>query len=81
MNHPFMKNELLESSQDLTANQSKIPAEKLLMGSTADKYPVKLDDHRTIVYISDKSKEAEIRLKFELLRNKKFPTRCPTHHK
>ena len=74
-----MKNDILENYLDLAQYRGKIPEEKLLMGSTADKYPVALDDHRTIIYITDKSKEAEIRLKYELLKDKKFPTRCPRH--
>jgi hypothetical protein len=75
-----MKNDIMENSLDPSPHRYKVTDEKLLMGSTIDKYPVKLDDGRTVVYISDKSKEAEIRLKFELLRNKRFPTRCPRHH-
>lgn len=40
---------------------------KLLTGVTSDKYAVLLDDGKTIVFISDKSKEAEIRLKYKML--------------
>ena len=39
---------------------------KLLTGSTADKYPVVLDGGKTIIFISDKSKEEETRLKYKL---------------
>jgi len=53
----------------ILANHSfKIPDSKLLTGSTADKYPVILDGGRTIIYISDKSREAEIRERYELRR-------------
>lgn len=36
----------------------------LLTGSTADKYPVIMDDRKTIIFISDKSKENETRQRF-----------------
>jgi len=58
-----------------------LPDEKPLMGSISDKYPVVLNDGRTVVFISDKSKEAEIRQKYESLKDKKFPTRCPKHYR
>jgi len=37
---------------------------KIGTGSVTGKYPVILDGGRTIVYVSDKSKENEIREKF-----------------
>jgi hypothetical protein len=40
---------------------------KLLTGVTSDKYAILLDDGKTVVFISDKSKEAEIRLKYKML--------------
>ena len=75
-----MKNDTLESRMSLAHNRSKIPDEKLLMGSTKGKYPVILDDGKTIIYISDKSKEAETRLKYELLRNSRFPSHSAKNH-
>jgi hypothetical protein len=36
----------------------------LLTGSTENKYPVMMDDRKTIIFISDKSRENEIRLKY-----------------
>lgn len=45
---------------------SKHIASKLLTGTTTDKYAVVMDNGRTIVYISDKSKENETRLKYEM---------------
>jgi hypothetical protein len=36
----------------------------LLTGSTEDKYPVMMDDRKTIIFISDKSKENETRLRY-----------------
>jgi hypothetical protein len=68
-----MKNDTLENRMRLAHFRAKIPDEKLLMGSLKGKYPVILDGGRTIVYISDKSKEAETREKYELLKNSRFP--------
>jgi len=39
---------------------------KLLTGSTMDKYPVVMDNGKTIIFISDKSKENETRLKYQM---------------
>ena len=76
-----MKNNLMDNSPDLSLKRSKISDERLLMGSTRDKYPVALSDGRTIIYITDKNKEAEIRLKYELLKDQNYPSRNPKHHK
>jgi len=64
----------------MTQNRLTLPNEKLLMGSTSDKYPVVLNDGRTVIFISDKSKEAEIRQKYESLKDKNYPTRNPRHY-
>jgi hypothetical protein len=50
-------------------NREKISNERILMGSTKGKYPVVLDNGRTTIYISDKSKEMEVRMKYEKMRN------------
>ena len=76
-----MRNDIFDNSPDLPNNRYKISDEKLSMGSTIDKFPVVLNDGRTIVYISDQSKEAEIRLKYELLKQNNFPSRSPRHHR
>jgi len=76
-----MKNDLMDNSPDLSLKRSKISDERLLMGSTRDKYPVALSDGRTIIYITDKNKEAEIRLKYELLKDQNYPSLNPKHHK
>ena len=49
----------------LENNRNKIPDSKLLSGSITDKYPVILDGGKTIIFISDKSKEAETKQKYE----------------
>jgi len=54
-----MKTEIARQKLPVTKHNSK-----LLTGSTADKYPVVLDGGKTIIFISDRSKEAEIRLKY-----------------
>jgi len=68
-----MKKDKLENRLSLVRDRSKIPDEKLLMGSLKGKYPVVLDDGKTIVYISDESKADETRLKYKLLRENAFP--------
>ena len=69
-----MKNSSLENRMRLAHIRSKIPDDKLSMGSTRDKFPVILDDGKTVIYISDKSKEEETRQKYRVLRNNRFPT-------
>lgn len=69
-----MKIDSFDNRLSLARNRAKIPDEKLKMGSLKGKFPVVLDGGRTIVYISDESKEAETRLKYELLKESRFPT-------
>jgi len=69
-----MKNDKLDNRNSLALNRSKIPDEKLMMGSIKGKYPVILDDGRTTVYISDESKAEETKIKYKLLRESRFPT-------
>ena len=57
-----MKNDSKEKRHDLSRHNHK-----LLTGITSDKYAILLDDGKTIVFISDKSKEAETRLKYKHL--------------
>lgn len=75
-----MKNEMMQNRSNLELNSSKISEDKPPIGSTDHKYPVVLNDGRTVVFISDKSKETEIRMKYESLKDKKYPTRNPRHH-
>ena len=69
-----MKNDKWDNRLSLVRDRSKISDEKLLMGSIKKKYPVVLDDGKTIVYIADESKAEETRLKYKLLRESRFPT-------
>ena len=50
-----MENRMTDSNKPGTVSQSK-----LLSGSLENKYPVILDDGKTVIYISDKKKEKEI---------------------
>lgn len=61
-----MKKDTLEYRMMLENNRLKISNSKLLTGSLTGKYPIILDGGRTIIFISDKSKEAETRKKYEM---------------
>jgi hypothetical protein len=74
-----MKNDTFDNRMSLKNQRLKIPDPKLLSGSIKDKYPVILDGGRTIIFISDKSKEAETRLKYELRKDNKAFTRSKKH--
>ena len=69
-----MKKDTLENRLNLARIREKIPNEKLLMGSIKEKFPVILDDGKTVIYISDISKAEETRLKYKLLRESKYPS-------
>jgi len=66
-----MKKDTLEYRMMLENNRLKISNSKLLTGSLAGKYPVVLDGGRTIIFISDKSKESETRKNYELRKDNK----------
>lgn len=67
-----MKNGTLEKNKTFVNYRHKGSTSKLLTGKTSDKYPVVFDGGKTIIYISDKSKEAETRKRYELHRNLLF---------
>jgi hypothetical protein len=69
-----MKNSTLENRMILARNRFKISDEKLSMGSTRDKFPVVLDGGKTVIYVSDKNKVEETRLKYEMLRKSRLTT-------
>jgi len=46
--------------------KNKAPKANPIAGSLTDMYPVVLDDGRTIIYTSDKSKEGEIRSRYAM---------------
>jgi len=68
-----MNYDILENKMSLANHHFKIPDSKLLMGSLAGKYPIVLDGGKTIIYVSDKSKESETRKKYELRSYNKIP--------
>jgi hypothetical protein len=57
-------NDAIDNRLDISNHKTSIPKSKLSAGSIEKKYPVLLDDGRTIVYISDKGREREIRLRY-----------------
>lgn len=62
----FRKKDSYDCGLDMLSHQQAVPKSKLSSGSTADKHPVMLDDGKTVVYIKDKSREREIRLRYGL---------------
>jgi hypothetical protein len=66
VNNRIMKRDSVTKKLNLEHNRFKVPHGKLLTGSTIDKFPVILDGGRTIIFISDKSKEAETRANYAL---------------
>ena len=59
-------NDVLGNRLELSNHKVAIPVSKLSSGSVTEKYPVLLDDGRTVVYITDRSREREIRLRYGL---------------
>jgi hypothetical protein len=59
-------NNAIGNRMNISNHQKRVPKAKLSTGSLAGMYPVILDDGRTIIYTSDKSKENEIREKYAL---------------
>ncbi len=60
---------------ELSNQQMLIPKSKLFSGSVTSKYPIMLDDGKTIIFITDQSKEAEARQKYEMRKNTKVFSR------
>ena len=56
----------MDNKMAMSNHQGIVPKSKLTAGSIADKFPVLLDDGRTTVFITDKSREREIRLRYAL---------------
>ena len=63
-----MKSDMLDNRMNLSNHRSQVPVSKMQSGSIANKYPVILDDGKTIIYISDKSLETETRYRYALRR-------------
>ena len=60
------KNDLLDVRVELSNYRDSVPKSKLSSGSLYNKYPVILDGGKTVIFISDPSKEAEAREKYEM---------------
>jgi hypothetical protein len=61
-----MKKDILANRMNLANHRLSVPHAKLLTGSIIDKFPVVLDGGKTIIFIADKSLEAETRYRYEL---------------
>jgi hypothetical protein len=64
-----MKKPTLEYRMMMEQKRTKIPDAKLLNGSLKGKFPIILDGGKTTIYITDLSKESEIRKRYELRRS------------
>jgi hypothetical protein len=67
-----MKKHTLEYRMMQEHNRNKIPDSKLLTGSLIGKFPIVLDGGRTTIFISDLSKEAETREKYQIRKDNKL---------
>jgi len=56
---------------ELSNQQNLIPKSKLSSGSVTNKYPIILDGGKTIIFITDQTKEPEARQKYEMRKNSK----------
>ena len=61
-----------DSSMSMSNHHGKASKPKSSTGSLAGKYPVILDEGRTIIYISDKSLEQETRKNYESRQNNRL---------
>jgi hypothetical protein len=61
----------LENRKELSNQQVIIPSSKLSAGSLENKYPVILDGGKTVIYISDRRQEGEIKLRYTLRKGRK----------
>ena len=57
-------NDAVDNRFEISNHRMMVPKSKLLSGSVSEKYPILLDDGKTVVYISDKSRESEVKLRY-----------------
>jgi hypothetical protein len=62
-------NEVPETKKKMNNYRIKANPVKLLTGNVTDKFPVVMDGGKTIVFISDKSKEQETRDRYAQRKN------------
>jgi hypothetical protein len=67
-----MKKTTLEYRMMQEHNRHKVPDSKLLSGSVAGLYPIILDGGKTIIFISDLSKEGETRERYQLRKDNRL---------
>ena len=60
-----MMGDRFDNRRSLMNSQRTIPKAQQECGSTKDKFPVVLDGGRTIIFISDKTKEQETILRYK----------------
>jgi hypothetical protein len=75
-----MKKDTLEYRMSMANQRLKVSDSKLLTGSIKDKFPIILDGGKTVIFISDKSKESETREKYELRKDNKVITFAKKPH-
>jgi hypothetical protein len=59
-------NDSIDVRLELSNHQNMIPKSKLSSGSLTNKYPIIIDGGKTTIFISDQSKETEVRQKYEM---------------
>ncbi len=60
-----MKGDRFDNRRNLMNFNKSTSKEKLENGSTKDKFPVVLDNGKTIIFISDKTKAQEVILRYK----------------
>ena len=60
INHNKVRNEKFGNWNSTHSHKGVIPKEKLENGSTKDKFPVYLDDGKTVIFIDDIKKKQEV---------------------
>lgn len=60
--HQKAISDAIDNRMKLSNQKVAISKSKLSMGTIAEKYPVILDDGKTVIYVADKSRERKIRL-------------------
>jgi hypothetical protein len=63
-----MKSDVIDNRLNLSNHKNTIPASKMMRGSINDKFPVVMDDGKTVIFISDRAQEAEIRYRYNMRR-------------
>lgn len=64
LSEPLEKKDVIDTRLEMSNHPVKVPKSKLSAGSLTGKFPVILDDGKTVIYIEDKSREREIRLRY-----------------